>query len=321
VVVDYRGSHALLTGPPVFLNLDRMIRTLTLPALLVATLAQAQPTLTGALLPTGTYNDRLYAVTSQGQSEDPTPGANQVWDLSTATLLEIGTFTHQPAAGTPYASTYPQADLAWHMDLGPLGDNYTYLDLDLTLTMGMDMLATDVPQAPNEYTDPLRVLSLPLNFGNSFINSWAGTAGSGSVNWTYAGSGTAITPVGTFNEVALLVSASGEIAMWRTDPLVPLLLVRDGVILAVGPPANVGMNETNAARLAVHPVPCQDRLVVQPTALAPWRMVDLQGRTVAEGRFTSPTSTVVDTEALLPGAYLLVQDGEGAAQVARFIKE
>ncbi|MBL7955407.1 MAG: T9SS type A sorting domain-containing protein [Flavobacteriales bacterium] len=294
-----------------------MTRTLTLPALLVASLAQAQPTITASMLPTGTFTDRLYVVTSQGQSEDPTPGANQVWDLSTATLLDIGTFTHRPAAGTPYASTYPEADLVWHMAMGALGDNYTYLQL----TPYLEMLATDVPQEPNVYTDPLMVMGLPLNFGNWFSDSWAGTAGSGSVTWTYAGSGTAITPVGTFNEVALMLSASGEVAMWRTDPLVPLLLVRNGVILAVGPPANVGVDERNDARLVVHPVPCHDRLVVQPTASGPWRIVDLQGRTVAEGRFTSPTSTVVDTEALLPGAYLLVQEGEGAAQVTRFIKE
>lgn len=294
-----------------------MLRTLTLPTLFIATLAHAQPTLTAGLLPSGTFTDRLYLVTSQGQAELPTPGAGQVWDLSTATLLDIGTFTHRPAAGTPYAGTYAQADIAWHMEMGAFGTNYTYLDLGTHL----DMVATDVPEEPNVYTDLLRVLQFPLNFGSSFSDTWAGTAGSGTVTWTYAGHGTAVTPVGSFSDVVLLVNDGGEVALWRTSPLVPLLLVRDGFILAVGPAANVGVAEIAGSRLQVHPVPCHDQLLVQATAAAPWHIVDLQGRTVREGRFNGAGANTVDTDALLPGAYVLVQVGDVARAMARFTKQ
>jgi len=269
------------------------------------------------MLPSGTFTDRLYLVTSQGQSELPTPGTNQVWDLSTATLLDIGTFTHQPAAATPYASTYAQANIAWHMNMGAFGTNYTYLALGTHL----DMVATDVPEEPNVYTDLLRVLNFPLAFGTSFSDTWAGTAGSGTVTWTYAGHGTALTPVGSFNDVVLLVNDGGEVALWRTNPLVPLLLVRDGFILAVGPAATVGLAEMEHDHLHVYPVPCHDRLLVQATAASPWRIVDLQGRTVREGRFAATGTATVETDALLPGAYQLVQTSTNAVQVARFIKE
>lgn len=296
----------------------RMRRNITLVAFLITICTQAQVTLTAGLLPTGTFTDRLYMVTSQGQSATPTPGANQTWDLSTATLLDIGTFTHRPAAGTPYAATYAQAELAWHLDMGLLGQNYTYLDLGTT---SLDMLATDVPTDPNVYTDPLRVLQFPLSLGQSFTDSWAGSSGSGSVTWTYAGHGTAITPAGTFSNVVMLVSGTNELGLWRTSPLVPLLLVRDGVMLAVGPAMGVGVEERTSAHLAVHPVPCSDRLLVQTTAAAPWRIMDLQGRLAVEGRFQRVGAQVVDTESLRPGAYVLVQLGEGAQRVARFIKE
>lgn len=294
-----------------------MLRTITLPLLSLATLAPAQVTLTSGMLPSGTFTDRLYLVTSQGEAEMPTPGIDQTWDLSSATLLDIGTFTHRPAAGTPYAATYAPANIAWHMDMGLLGDNYTYMHLGTTL----DMVATDVPDEPNVYTDHLRVLSFPLSFGNTFTDTWAGTEGSGTVVWSYAGHGTALTSVGSFTDVVMLANDGGEVALWRTSPLVPLLLVRDGMILAMGPAADVGVEETTHARLAVHPVPCTDRLLVQSAAAAPWRIVDMQGRTAAEGRFTAVGGQVVDTHALQPGAYLLVQQGAGLPGVARFIKQ
>lgn len=293
-----------------------MIRTITLPALFLATLAPAQVTITASMLPSGTFTDQLYRVASQGESAPPTPGADQTWDFSTATLQSIGTFTHEAASGTPHTATYPEADIAWRLHIGFLGTNYTYLKSGTAL----DMVATDVPGNTNAFTDHMRLLRFPLNIGESFTDTWAGTEGSGTIAWTYAGHGTAITPVGTFSDVVLMVRDDGEIAMWRTSPLVPLLFERNGNLLAVGP-TSVGVQEHAGERLAVYPVPCADRLLVQHTDAAPWRIVDMQGRTMAEGRFAAVGSHVVDTDALAPGAYLLVQQGDGMRRVARFVKE
>ncbi|MBX2971515.1 MAG: hypothetical protein KF797_00280 [Flavobacteriales bacterium] len=58
-----------------------------------------------------------------------------------------------------------------------------------------------------------------------------------------------------------------------------------------------------------------------PAGAAPWRIVDMQGRTMIEGRFTAVGSHVVDTDALIPGAYLLVQQGDEVRRVARFVEE
>ncbi len=292
-----------------------MIRPLTLLVALSAATAHAQVTLQASLLP-DTYSDRLYIVTSTGDSETPTPGVDQTWDLSTATIIDVGTFTHGPAAATPYAADYAQADIAWHLDMGVFGHNYTYFALSTSL----DMVATDVPDSPNEFTDLLRVLTFPMEYGDTFTDTWAGTEGSGSVQWTYAGIGTAITPVGTFDNVALLVNDNEELALWRTDPLVPLVVVRDGTTFAVGP-ATVGIVEHDDAQLAAYPVPCSDRLWVQATAAAPWHIVDMHGRTVMQGRFTTPGRQAVDTDALLPGAYVLMQQGTDGRRVAHFVKQ
>lgn len=293
-----------------------MIRTLTLSTFFLATIAHAQPTLTASMLPSGTYTDQLYVVTSQGQSQSPTPGINQTWDLSTATLQNIGTFTHQPASASPYASTYPTANIAWHMNMGFLGNNYTYF----TSGTALDMVATDVPEDPNVYTDHLRVLAFPMSIGNSFTDTWAGSAGSGSVTWTYAGHGTAHTPVGSFSNVVLLVSNTSEVALWRTSPLVPLLLIRDGMMLAVGP-TGVGIQEQASASISVYPVPCTDQLMVQSTSPSPWHIVDTQGRTVLEGRFSTIGTQAVATERLVPGTYVLVQLAPEGRRTARFSKQ
>lgn len=291
-----------------------------LSALLLSTLglaANAQVVLTHGQVPTGTVTDRLYAVTAQGSAQMPTDGANQTWDLSSATLMEIGTFTHGPASATPYAASHPTANMAWHMDMGLAGSNYTYLEVT---TSGISIVATDLPNDPEVYTDPWQVMAFPLDLNGSFSDPWEDTDESGTITWTYSGHGTAITAAGTFTNVVKMVSDDNDMVLWRTSPLLPLLLSVNGNLLLVGSGTN-GMAEHRTEHLSVYPVPCADRLHVAATAAAPWRIFDIQGRTVAEGRFTQAGIAVVDTEALRPGAYVLYLADATGPRTAHFVKQ
>lgn len=289
----------------------------TLLAAGLGLLAHAQVTISHGQLPTGTFTDRLYLVTSQGSAQMPTDGVGQTWDLSSATLMDIGTFTHRPAAGTPYAADHPTADLAWHMDMGFLGNNYTYLS---SSTSALNMVATDVPEDPNVFSDAMQVMAFPLSYNGSFTDTWVDGEGNGTLVWTYSGSGTAITSVGTFTNVVKMSNDDGDVVLWRTSPLVPLLLSMNGTLLAVGPVAT-GVAEHQAGTLSVYPVPCTDRLVVQSTAPAPWRMLDAQGRVVAEGRTTGIGATELFTDGLRPGAYALQLLDPAGPRLARFVKQ
>ncbi len=277
----------------------------------------AQVTLTNSMFPIGTFTDRLYIITDTGTASIPTDGANQTWDLSSVTLQDIGTFTHGPAAATPYAATYPTANIAWHMDMGVLGSNYSYFATSAT---GMSLVATDVPDEPDVYSDPMQVLSFPLSLNGTFSDPWTDAEGSGTVSWVYGGHGTAITPVGTFANVVKLVNEDDEVVLWRTSPLVPLVLSMNGLLLAVGPPAT-GIVELGTEPLSIHPVPCMDRLTVEATAAAPWRIIDMQGRTVLEDRFEQTGAATLPTETLQPGSYVLHLAAPNAPRMARFVKQ
>lgn len=291
----------------------------TLSAFLLTSLSlttYAQVTITNGMLPTGTFTDRLYMVTNTGTAAIPADGANQTWNLSSVTLQDIGSFTHGAASGTPHASSYPTANIAWNMEMDLLGSSYTYLN---STASGMTIVATDVPTDPDVYTDPMQVMSFPLSFNGTFSDTWTDNDDTDTVHWVYSGHGTAITPVGTFTNVVKMVNEEDEVVLWRTSPLVPLLLSINDMLLAVGPPAT-GITEQHIAPLDVFPVPCTDRLNVVATAAAPWRILDMQGRAVAQGRFTQAGTSTVDTEALCPGAYLLHLADAKAPRLARFVK-
>ena len=225
----------------------------------------------------------MYVVTAPGTATEPTDGINQTWDLTSVTLQPLGTLDFTAASNTPYAASYPTANWAWAQTVTGLGTDHMYLTITAS---DMEVVATDVPSDPNPYTDPKKVLQFPMTFGQSFTDAYADVDGPASVTWSYTGHGTALSPLGTFTDLAKVVSTEDDLVLWNTTPLHPLV-IDDGTSVLVFVPANVGIADRYAPTVQVYPSPCTDNLYVNASSTADWRITDLQGRVLKAGRFSS----------------------------------
>lgn len=292
----------------------------TLAVLLLSTIAfhrtaEAQPTLVSALVDQSGVQLDLYLVTSPGSATEPSDGANQTWDLSSISLQPIGSLDFTQAGGTPYAMTYPSANWAWAQTITGVGTDYTYVTIDINV---LELVATGVPADVNNYIDPKRLLSFPMDFGQSQTDSYEDSDGPGTATWTYSGHGTAITPLGIFGGLAKVGSSEGDIILWNTSPLHPAM-IDDGSTILVFAPGDVGLSERGALFVQTYPNPCGQDLFVEAYA-ADWRITDLAGRTMLGGRFHGPALQRVDVSTLVPGAYILVLDQDGQRRTVRFSK-
>lgn len=286
-----------------------MIRNLTLLSLLLSTAVQAQVTVQYSMLDPNGMQLTMYLLTDPGSATEPSNGTNQTWDLSTVTLQPIGTLDFISATGTPYAATYPAANWVWRQNVTGLGSQYMYLNFS---TSAVEVLATEVPLQTNNYTNPKTVLQFPFSLGQSVTDTYTDNDGTSSVTWTYAGHGTAITPVGTFSNIVKVTSTEDDLVLWNTAPLHPMV-IDDGSSVLVFGPTTAGIGEQAALTALTYPNPCTDVLYVDVNAAAPWSLVDLQGRTLATGSFMGRGTQVIDIAALATGSYVLVL-GEGAVR-------
>jgi len=295
-----------------------MKKTSTLSALLLTASLSAQVSLELSDLSSTGVSLGMYIVTDAGTAVPPSDGINQTWDFSSVTLQPMGTLDFTAASNTPFAANYPSANWVWAQTVTGVGTDHVYLTIDAN---GIDVVASDVPSAPNPYTDPKRVLQFPMTYGQSFTDTYTDNDGPASATWTYSGHGTAITPLGTYSDLAKLWSTEDDILLWNSSPLYPLV-IDDGTTVLVFAPTNLGLGDLNQGRsVQVYPNPCTDRLVVDGVENATWRITDLQGRTVSAGRFLGTGLQELDAAALTAGSYVLLIDTEGDRRSVRFSKQ
>lgn len=294
-----------------------MRNILTLFSLLTVSGLCAQVTLSYNMLSQTGVSMEMYVVSDPGTATTPSDGANQTWDFSSVTLLDMGDLDFTPAAGTPYAASYPSANWAWAQTVTGFPTQYAYMNIT---TAVLQLIATDVPSDANPYSDPKDLLRFPLSLGQSFTDSYADLDGPASVTWSYTGHGTMITPLGTFSNIVKMVSSEGDLLLWNTNPLHPMV-IDDGSMVLVFGPGMVGIDEQASRDLQVHPNPCSDNLVVQDAGIgAQWTITDTQGRTVRMGSSTIDTNLVLDVKDLLPGTYAIRIQGNGTVRTSRFVK-
>jgi hypothetical protein len=259
----------------------------------------------------------LFILTDPGTADLPSDGTDQTWDLSSVTLEQVGTMAFTAAANTPFAGSYPTANWAWAQELTGVGPSIVYLNISAA---GIDVLATDVPGDTENYSDPKRILQFPMPYGNSFVDAYTGTSGSGAPTWIYSGHGTLITPLGTTTNVAKVTSTEGDLLLWNTDPLYPLVIDNGEEILFYGIDPNASVHDRAAKVPSVYPNPATHTLWVEAGAGAEWRMMDLQGRELRQGR-TGNTVQALDVQALAQGTYLLVLSDAQGTRTVRFDKQ
>ncbi len=295
-----------------------MKQTLTLGALLTLTGLQAQVAIEYSdLSATGVALD-MYILTDPGTSSLPSDGINQTWDLSSVTLQPLGTLNFTAAANTPFAANYPSANWAWAQTITGVGTDHVYLNIGTT---GIEVLATGVPSSTNDYTDPQRIMQFPMTYGQSFTDTYVNMDGPSSITWSYTGHGTAITPLGTFNDLAKVVSTDDDMLLWNTSPLYPMVIDDDSNVL-VFVPSGVGMGDVNAGSVVqVYPNPCTDRLVVDGTERSTWQITNMQGQVLGTGAFNRTGLQSLDASALASGAYILTIGTAGGQRSIRFCKQ
>lgn len=245
-------------------------------------------------------------------------GPGQTWDLGGISLQHIGTQAFTTAVGTPHAADYPAANWVWSQTVTGLGTGYTYLHIS---SAGIDLLARNVPQSTLEYSDPSQVMQFPLAFGESYSDTYMNTNGGSTMTWTYSGHGTAITPLGTFTEVAKVENTEGDVLLWSTAPLYPIMIA-DGSNTLFFIQTNVGVDEVEAGTFRAWPSPGNGLLhLASAAAGSAWRVLDGQGRTVLHGQFAGTGAQQVDASTLAPGSYVLAVSEGGRARHARFVKQ
>lgn len=292
--------------------------TATFFAILLTAMLQAQITLQQSMIAPGGVHLSMYVVTAPGSATVPSDGANQSWDLSSVTLQPVGTLDFIVASGTPFAANYPTANWVWAQTPTGVATDYIYLDIS---SSGIEVIADDVPSATNNYTDPKRILQFPMSLGQSLTDSYTDMDGPSSVAWAYTGHGTAITPLGTFTDLAKVVSTEDDILLWNTTPLYPLVIDNGSTVLVFAP-SGVGIQGLGArAAVQVYPNPCTDRLVVEGALNTVWRITDPQGRTVRNGSFNGMGLQHLDVAELTTGSYFLLLDADGTGRAIHFNKQ
>jgi hypothetical protein len=294
-----------------------MKNTSTLIAILASATLLAQPTLQYDEVPTGNITLSVHTLSDPGNAQQPSAGANQTWDFSSATFAPSGTAVLGPSAGTPFAASYPEANWSWAIT--PTGGSVDHLYLALGAS-GMENVATHVPAAPNVYTDHQRIMQFPMAFNTSFFDAFTSSDHTGADTWTYAGHGTLITPIGSFSDQAMMVSSDGDLVIWNISPMYPRVIADGNSVMLFGP-GTTGVAEERAAALAVFPVPASTTLnITGITATAVWSVTDTQGRTLLTGNASDLSGSPLDIAPLAQGEYLLfVLDGNGRRSV-RFQK-
>lgn len=292
--------------------------TVTFFAILLTAMLQAQVTLQQSMIASGGIHLDMYMVTAPGSATEPSDGANQTWDLSTITVQPVGVLDFVTSTNTPYAATYPSANWVWAQAPTGTATDYVYLNISAS---GIEVVADDVPSETNNYTDPKRVLQFPMSLAQSFTDSYTDMDGPASVTWSYTGHGTAITPLGTFADIAKVVSTEDDVLLWNTSPLYPLVIA-DGNSTLVFVPGNVGISDpADRPAVQVYPNPCTDHLLVEGALDAAWKITDLQGRTLRTGTFNSVELQQLQTNDLATGSYILQMCTKGMDRTIRFNKQ
>lgn len=281
-------------------------------------LIHAQTTLQYSDLVTSGVQLNMYVFSSGQPSAPPSDGNGQTWDLSNATFQQIGTMHFRPAAGTPFANLYANANYVFEQNVTGVGTQYMYLAIG---TGGMEVVATDVPVNTNAYTNAKRVLAFPMAYGNTFSDDYVDNDGPANVSWSYTGEGTLLSSLGNMPGIAKVVSTEGDLVLWNKTPLHPVVLAASSSTPLVFADAATGIVSMNQGRTVLaYPNPCEEFLHVEGKPGASWRITDLEGRVLQNGTFMAHGTSVVNVSQLGSGMHVFLCDAAAGTRSIRFVK-
>jgi|AntAceMinimDraft_17_1070374.scaffolds.fasta_scaffold09573_3 hypothetical protein len=189
-------------------------------------------------------------------------GANVTWDLSANGCTQIGTFNAVDPSTTPYASTYPSANLAYELNQTGTGITYVY---HIDSSTELNQMAQDIGgTSPVIYSNYKKELQYPFSYTNSFIDTYQTTTGSPITDTiTYDAYGTLIINGKTYTNV-IRSGATGDKALYITSPVIFPIVFTSGGYYFYNEPTTIGIdNLLINVQITVYPNPAKDRLTVQ----------------------------------------------------------
>lgn len=159
----------------------------------------AQPTIDDSWQPA--VGDAFDLTMTDGTFTFPTAGANQTWDYSNLNLGATSTASFVDPSTTPYASDFPNSNLALY---DATASSYLFYETSTTefSDWGLANAQTNVI-----YSDPLVYMSFPISYGDNVSDNATGTIANGMGTRTTTGTlegygyGDLILPNGTVNNV------------------------------------------------------------------------------------------------------------------------
>jgi len=294
-----------------------MKRKITFSALLAfvaGSFAIAQPVLndSSTVIPVG-MGDSVSVITSA--TSPGTGGANHTWDFSALTPVTGGYAQFVTPASTPYAASYPAATRAVKIDIPSLGTIYEY---DIVSNTKWEMLAGNVTASSGDnYTaNPKTMVPFSFHFSDVVVDTFYKNAtGPYTVEMTYDGYGTLVTPFGTYNNVIRMKRSFGGndyyYDWYSTSPYLSIVVSYDNNTqkFTFTGSSTTGVNKVTAAKanVIIYPNPFSEttKIAVNTTedlTKAIFTLADLTGRVVKE----MPANThelLLSREGLNPGIY------------------
>ena len=128
-------------------------------------------------------------------------GANQTWNLSSMVSTGASTSVYITASSTPYASSFPTANISINMGSG----SYVYYKTSSAAWQNLG----SVTSTTVSYNNAEDIIRFPFTFNNSYTDTWSSVFISGGSTFYRTGLdsvdadsyGTLITPAGTFSNV------------------------------------------------------------------------------------------------------------------------
>lgn len=283
----------------------------------------AQPVIVNTMLPfpVGTVDSAYSAAASVPPGAG---GAGVTWNLSALVPAATGVLSVVAPSSTPYTSTFPTATLCAEVTLISGGTKYLYQRLSSAkwekLANNYSGVGTGDDYSPN----PESYLMFPFSYTNTFTDTFQKTTGgANTVDVTYDGYGTLITPHATYSNVVRIYKYWGpgdyDYNWYVTSPNIGLVAAyhaQTNQYTLIRHAATTALSEvTTQAKAQLYPNPFTGSTTLKidaPNGLsdASVTITDVMGRVVRSLPVSTP-ETIISGDGLTAGMYFYAVQNNG----------
>ena len=267
-------------------------------------------------------------------------GSGQTWDFSSLSSDSTSILEFVYPSELDGFSAFPEATVGY--SLFPGGGNTVSVFFESSPSAYRVMGINPVGQPTNSvYSDPMDIMRFPVGFGQTFSDSFNIEVSS---SFSYEeigenvvevdGSGTLITPAGSFSNVLRMksIETSQKIGFPPTPggptidettsylffssefPSVPLLEYRisgdninpnSDTTISYGDPSYLSITEKETENFSIYPNPANNQITISFSSLERVELLDLFGRIVIVEPIQNSSKAIINTSTIKSGVYML----------------